>query len=208
MPSQKFALEAGGPQNVEVSWKAFWKDIEVRVDGSLVGAMANQSELSQGKGFMLSDGTNLHVQLISGISPELRLSRNGKPLPGSSADPVQRVKTASGVLYFIGALSIILGLVAAVFQIEILVQFGFGFISAASGLIFVVLGYFVAQRSSVALIIAIILYAADGILGVGTALASGNFAFGGILARIILLVPLVQAVGAIRELNEKPAAAV
>src|SRR3954468_13841258 len=106
MPSAKFALEAGGPKRLEVSWSGFWKNIAVRLDGDEVGSIPTKAELKQGRSFTLPDSSVIHVKLAESVgNVEIQLTRDGRPLPGSAADPLQRVKTAGGIVYFIAGLS-------------------------------------------------------------------------------------------------------
>lgn len=205
MPKQSFALEAGGEKRLEISWKGLYKDVTVSLDGNSVGIIPNQKALSAGQEFRLIDGSTIKVQLVSKlISTEMQVLRNGQPLPGSSSDPQARLKTAYGVVYFIAGLNLVLGFVSFLFNVEFLQQIGIGFSSIVFGLVFLVLGFFVQRKSTIALILAIILFALDGILGVVLAASQGyNPGAGGIIARIFLLIPMVQGVGAIKAVKLK-----
>jgi hypothetical protein len=205
MPKQSFALETGGEKRLEISWKGLYKDVTVSLDGNSVGIIPNQKALSAGQEFRLIDGSTIKVQLVSKlISTEMQVLRNGQPLPGSSSDPQARLKTAYGVVYFIAGLNLVLGFVSFLFNVEFLQQIGIGFSSIVSGLVFLVLGFFVQRKSTIALILAIILFALDGILGVVLAASQGyNPGAGGIIARIFLLIPMVQGVGAIKAVKLK-----
>lgn len=205
MPKQSFALEAGGEKRLEVSWKGLYKDVTVSLDGNLVGVIPNQKALSAGQEFLLTDGSTIKVQLVSKLtSTELQILRNGQPLPGSSSDPQTRFKTAYGIVYFVAGLNLVLGLVSFLFDVEFLQQVGIGFGSIIFGLAFLALGFFVQRKSSLALILAIVVFALDGILGVVFAASQGYTpGAGGIIARIFLLIPMVQGVGAIKALKSK-----
>ena len=207
MPKQSFALEAGGEKRLEVSWKGLYKDVTVSLDGNSVGVIPNQKALSAGQEFRLIDGSTIKVQLVSKLmSTELQVLRNGQPLPGSSSDPQTRLKTAYGMVYFVAGLNLVLGFVSFLFNVEFLQQIGIGFGSIIFGLVFLVLGFFVQRKSAVALILAIVIFALDGILGVFLAASQGyNPGAGGIIARIFLLIPMVQGVGAIKALKSKGA---
>jgi hypothetical protein len=205
MPKQSFALEAGGEKRLEVSWKGLYKDVTVSLDGNSVGVIPNQKALSAGQEFRLPDGSTIKVQLVSKlISTELQVLRNGQPLPGSSSDPQTRLKNAYVMVYFVAGLNLVLGFVSFLFNVEFLQQIGIGFGSIIFGLVFLVFGFFVQRKSSLALILAIIVFALDGILGVVFAASQGyNPGAGGIIARIFLLIPMVQGVGAIKVLKSK-----
>ena len=203
MPKQSFALEAGGLKRLEVSWKAFYKDITVSLDGNPVGTIPNQKALSAGQEFPLPDGSMIKVQLVSKLmSTELQVLRNGQPLPGSSSDPRTRFKNAYLMVYFVAGLNLVLGFVSVLGDVEFLQQLGIGFGSIIFGVVFLVLGFFVQRKSSVALILAIVIFALDGILGFVLAASQGyNPGVGGIFARLILLIPMFQGIGAIKALK-------
>lgn len=197
MPSQTFALEQGGPKRLEISWKAFWKEITIRMDGSLVGVIPGQKELREGQQFRLPDGSDLHIQLIQGLTSELRVLRDGKPLPGSGSDPRIRLRQAYGVLYFVGGISLLVGLAASLFQWELMLEIGFNWVTAIVGAIFLVLAFFVQRRSLAALWAAVILYGADIILSV----FGGNFTVANLLVRVVFLVMMIGGFRAIKELK-------
>jgi hypothetical protein len=198
MPKQKFALERGGDKALVISWGAFWKNIEIRLNDNLIGTIPDQKELSAGRVFQLPDGSTLKVQLAKSLfSAGLRVLRNDKPLPGSSSDPAARLIGSSLIIYTIAGLNIVLGFIAELFQVEFLQALGIGVISIGIGLIFLVLGFFTQRRSLIALILALILYGADSLL-----VLFGGFNFG-IFVRIVFLIGMAQGVGAIRELKRE-----
>src|SRR5690242_1086047 len=97
------------------------------MDGNVVGVVPGQRELKAGSDVRLMDGSTLRVQLVRGLlSQEVRVLRDGIPLPGSASDPAQRLKTAYGILFFLGALNVLLGLVAEVAQVDFLLAIGVG----------------------------------------------------------------------------------
>ena len=99
MPKKSFALEAGGPTRVTVEWSGSWKNTRVAVDGQELGVIATQKELEAGRQFPLPTGGVLGVQLGRQFAAvELRVTRDGVSLPGSAADPAERVKQAAYVL--------------------------------------------------------------------------------------------------------------
>ncbi len=205
MPKQSFALEAGGEKRLVVSWKGLYKDVTVSLDGISVGMIPNQKALSAGQEFPLPDGSTLKVQLVSKLmSMELQVFRNGCPLPGSSSDPRTRLKTAYVMIYFVAGLNLVFGIVSFLLNVEFLQQYGIGFGSIMFGLVFLILGYFVQRKSAVALVLAIVFFVLDGILGVIFAASQGyNPGTVGIVARIFLLIPMIQGVGAIKALKSK-----
>lgn len=206
MASQSFAFEAGGEKRLDISWKGLYSNVEIWFDGRLIDTIYDSKKLSKGQEYHLNDGSTINVRLASKvfISPELQILRNGQPLPGSVSDPQTKFKNAYGIVYFIAGLNIVLGLISFLFNVELLRQMGIGFGSILFGLVYLVLGFFVQRRSSVALVLAIIIFALDGILGVFFASMQGYTPSGaGIVARIFLLIPMGQGFGAIKALRSK-----
>ncbi len=204
MPKMMYALEPDGPKCLEISWKMMWKDLTIRLDDQVIGVISNQKQLSAGQQFALPDGSVLSVKLVQKFSgTELQVLRHGQPLPGSASDPETRLKNAYGIVFFIAGLNLFLGLITWLFQIEFLQDIGIGFYSIAFGLVFLVLGFFIKRRSAVALIIAVVIFVLDALLGL---LAGGASSVTALLVRVILITPMVQGVGAIRALKQRATA--
>jgi len=205
MPKQMYALEPGGPKQLEISWKGMWKDFTVKLDDQVIGGLSGQKELKAGKQFTLPDGSTLSTQLVQKMSSaELQVLRNGQPLPGSSSDPESRLKNAYGMVFFVAGLNIVLGLIAVLFKVEFLQAIGIGLFSIFFGLVFLVLGFFVKKRSLIALIFAIVIFALDGILGLVLSVMAGvEPGVAGLIARVFLIIPMVQGIPAIRELRQR-----
>jgi hypothetical protein len=203
MASIKLALSEAQPKRVEILWSGLWKNIRVLFDGEEIGRIADKAELDRGADFTLPDGlgtlrVHFHKEFAGG---ELRVTRNGHPLPGSASDPLTRVKTAAHILYFIAALNAVLGLVAVLGNVTVLLDLGLGWITVGLGAVFGSLGFLVARkRSTIALIAAIVLFGIDGLLSVGASVgASRSPPIGAIIMRIFLLLPMVRGIGATRE---------
>ena len=112
MPKRKLRLVKGEEKRLEVSWQFGWKNITITLDGREVGRIPDQNALKAGKTFTLDDGTAIKVQLRQNMmQPELHVWRNHQPVPGSDGDPVQRLNTAAGLLFFIAGLNILFGIV-------------------------------------------------------------------------------------------------
>ena len=204
MPKQAFALERDGPKRLGVSWKGNWKNVAIQLDDETIGTVPGREELSAGQEFQLHDGSTLTVQLVKKlVSVELRLLRDGEPLPGSATDPETLLRGAYVILFFIAGLNILLGLISTLFQAEILQSMGMGFYSIIFGVVFLVLARFVRRRSTVALVMAIIIFALDSLLSFVLAGSEGytpNVV--GVVARAFLFLPMIQGVGAIREIKK------
>jgi hypothetical protein len=79
-------------------------------------------------------------------------------------DPVKRLALSASSIYFAAGLNIVLGLIAYIFQVKFLQTLGFGILSVAIGLLFLVLGFFTQRRSLFALILAVLLFSLEGII--------------------------------------------
>lgn len=202
MPKQSYALEPGGPKRLQVSWKSFFKDTTITLDGVVVGNIPDQQSLRAGQDFRLMDGSVLKVQLVTNLmGTEMRVLRNGVPLPGSASNPETKVKTATGIIFFVAGLNLLLGLIALITQSEFLAQMGVGWYSIVFGGFFLAMGFLVRKLSKVALILSIAVFALDGLLGVIGSVMMGGSPVAGVIMRVLLIIPMVQAVGAIKELK-------
>jgi hypothetical protein len=207
MPTKRYSLNPGEAPRVELTWGVSWKNLRVSLDGKEIGTIPSAKELKAGQEFPLGDGTTLQVQLHQNfIAPELRVLRNGRPLPGSASDPAERVRVASQVVYFIAGLNIVVGLLVGMFHVDFLRIIGAGWPTFFTGVIYLVLGYFVQRRSFAALVAAVALFALDGIATLADAAATtGRPVLGGIFVRIILIATMARGLGAIRELKREEA---
>ena len=205
MPKQSYALEAGGKKRLELFWKGMFNNLNVVLDGQSIGVIPNQKALSQGQTFELEDGSTLKVQLVRSLmATEVQVLREGEPLPGSASDSQSRYKNAYLIVYFIAGLNLLLGVLASLFNVALLQQLGIGFGSILLGFVYLVLGFFVQKKSSLALILAIVLFAADSLFGVVmTVLEGGSPGFAGLIMRVVLLIPMFQGVPAVKALKTK-----
>lgn len=198
MPKQTFALEKGGPKNLEFSWKGMWKNFEITLDGQVIGGFENQKALKEGQVFTLPDGSSLEIKLNQSLmGTQLNVLRNGVPLPGTAGDPEQKLKGAYGLLYFIAGLNLLLGVLSLMIQSEFLQQIAGGWYSVIYGLAFLTLAFFVKKQSQIALGISIVMYGLDSVFIVMNSDVSYNF-----FIRLLFLYFLWQGFGAIKELNE------
>ena len=205
MQKLTYALEPNGPKRLEVSWKAMWKEFKVKVDDRVVGRASGQKELREGKRFRLKDGSYLSVKLVNKLTGvDLEILHDGQPLPGTSADPATRLKNAYRTVFLVAGLNTVLGLVAVLLEAPFLQALGIGFYSILFGLIFLVLGVYVKRKSRLALILSVVIFALDSVLGIILTTASGlTPSPGGLLARILLMIPMVQGIQAIRTLKRR-----
>ncbi|MCB9430651.1 MAG: hypothetical protein H6668_01590 [Ardenticatenaceae bacterium] len=200
MPKQQFALEKEGQKRLELSWGMGWRNFTVRLDGAEVGEIeGGQKSLKEGRSFALNDGSTLLIQLKTGLMAELQVLRDGKPLPGSSTDPRQRLNNASGLIMGLGGMSIVVGILAMFWPV--LQEAGFSWDSTVFGILLLGLGYWARQESLLAIWLAIIIFVLGSIL---TILATNSFVgsnAGGIVLRILFTIFMYRGVGAIKELQ-------
>jgi hypothetical protein len=143
MPKWQYALEPGGKESLQVSTGQRWGNTELRLDGELVGTVATRKELAAGKAFTLQDGRILQVHLVKN---ELLVSCNNVPATGGARDPAARLATASGLMCFLGAVNVLLGIIAQFLHVEYLQTFHYGIISIVVGFVLVVLGLLMRTR--------------------------------------------------------------
>jgi hypothetical protein len=201
MGKLSYALEPGGPKRLTIDTHFAWKDSVVKVDGLEIGRIPDLKTLQNGLDFTLPDGSLLHIQYKYKVFyNEILITRNGQNLPGSQGDPKQKVKTASGVLYFVGGISVLIG-IFSIFS-EMLQEIGITWLSIVFGLVFLVLAFFTQRRSKAALIIAIVLYCLDTLSTIFFGVINGSNPVSAIIVRVLLLIPMIMGVGAINELKK------
>jgi hypothetical protein len=206
MPTQKYAIERNGPKRVEINWSGMWKDFNVKFDGAAVGSVT-KDELNAGKELKLPDGSTLKVHLRkSGMNTELALLRDGVPLPGSAADPVTLVKTAAGIVYFLGGVQVLIGVIAVAGHVEMLLAAGLGAESIFIGVVMGILGFFTMQRSRIALGLAMAVFLIGGIVTIASSVgAGGTPPVGGIIMRVLFLSAMARGFKAMGELKQQAA---
>lgn len=208
MPKQSFALEPGGPKRVEIEWRGIWKELKVRFDDTLLGEIPDGKALREGRTFAIDGGKHtLRLQLVQTfLSAELHVIFDGRPLPGTSSDPEVQLKLTATLIYFIGGLTILAGLAAWLFHVELLVALGIGPEVAIAGVVFVLLGLLVRyKRSKVALAVAIVLLALDVFLTIADTVEVGSRPPVGMLVfRMLMIVWLFRGFAAINALKNVP----
>ena len=115
MARRRYALERGGPRRLEVRWRWRRRDMEVLLDGARVAGPFDRAAFERGATFMLPDATTLTVRWVKpawwtfSAGAELRVERQGVPVPRSDGDPhvigrrAARVVGAFGMLTFLFA---------------------------------------------------------------------------------------------------------
>lgn len=208
MPTLRFPLDPGGPPRVELTWRGIFKDVRVVVDGRELGTFPNKAALERGQTFDLGEGDTLRVAFDSAFGSQgLKVSRNGEPLSGSAGDPATRLKTAVGLVYFVAGLNVVLGLIAAVVESGFLTRIGVGWGSVVEGALYGVLGWFASRRHRWALVVAVALFAIDGIVSVAASMgAGGPPPVGGLVARVFFIFPMIRGIPAITKIQSADSA--
>jgi len=206
MPKKKkFVLEEDGRHTLELTWRSAWRDFTIHFDGAPVDKIEGGSKgMRAGKSLTLPDGSELSVKLKQNIlAAELEVLRNGRPLPGSATDPIQRVRQAYVIIFIVGGFNLVLGIAGIFFETELLYLLGAGWGTAVFGLFLLLLGWLVkARHSQPALITALVLYLADSLLGIAASIAAGEApGVGGLIVRVLFLIGMTQGVKAIREME-------
>ncbi|MCB9422848.1 MAG: hypothetical protein H6667_23820 [Ardenticatenaceae bacterium] len=206
MPKKQFILEENGRHTLELTWNSMWRNFTVHYDGAPVETIEGGGRgLRAGKTILLPDGSELDVRLKDSLmASELAVARNGRPLPGTATHPLYRIQQAYTIIFIIAGLNVILGLVGLVSTAEWVLLLSGGWITAVFGLFFLLLGWLVkAKHSLPALITAIVLYVADGLLGIATVLAAGEMpGVAGLIIRILFIIGMAQGIKAIREIDK------
>jgi len=205
MPQNKFYLDEQKTQELIISWRGWWKDITVTLNGQVIGGFQNFSHLKQGNVFHLPDGSTIAMHYSSErYAQGIRVDLNGRPLKGTSGDPEVKLKSVFGIAIFIGALNLIIGAIGEFGDSEFLRDLGAGWGIMVLGAIVIGLGFCVWKfRSVAALIIIIVLLVADIILSLYFSMeAGGRPGIGGTVLKVFMIIALSKGFAAIRELKD------
>ncbi len=207
MPAQEFSFEPKGPIRLQVAWGSFWKEIVVVLDGKKIDTFSGQKALIDGREYVLEDGTELKIRLKKSIlGQELLVTRDGKPLPGSSADPVVKANTTTVLVFFMAFWNIVFGGLgwyiynrnapeAVPYQIALIVE----------GVLFIGLGLLIRKRSLPALAAVMVVFVADTAYTVMSASQAGQQpSMFRLLLQALILYYLYQGWQAFRELRADP----
>lgn len=190
MPRKLYALTPNAPKDLEVAWKGGWKNLTISRNGQVIGQFDSAKDLRQGGHFQMEDGSTLFVQLKGN---KLMLQLNGQPLPETADDPLTKYKSAYQILYLVGGLSLVVGVLSLF--VEFLAAFG-GPFSIAFGAIILGLAFLAQQRQKWALAAGIGLYALDTVLVILFAVAGGGGGIGGLVIRAFFLWYMFQGLSA------------
>lgn len=199
MTVQQYALEVGSPPRLELEWESYMRDFQVRFDGEEIGRInTGKRSLREPHHFTLPDGSQLSIRLNEGgLTEELELLRDGKPLPGSAADPFTKFSAAIRTSFFWGVALIFAGLVAALTQSDILRQLIFSPASALFGIALLFVAYWMSRQSPLAAIFAALLVVAEFLFNFGGA-GFNLLTTIGIVLRVAFFVPILQGIRPMR----------
>ena len=200
-----YALEKGGPKTLEFSWGIGWKDFSVRQDGDLIGSIDTKEELKQGREFTLKDGSRLFVRLSTGIMDSgFEILRDGKPIEGSNADPVSRVKSCFGLLLLLSIFDILGAVITVVFlpdetfaRADALI---YGFVYMFFGFAYVFLALMVKKPSLTALYISITAIVLEILFGIGIMAMSGGA--GSVFWAVIRVLVVIYFISSVKYFKE------
>lgn len=110
---------------------------------------------------------------------------------------------AAGIIYFIGVMTLIAGLLTFFIDLSFLWQKNDGYFYIILGSIFIVLGIFAQRKSITAIVIAIVIYALDLIGAVLLLLQGYLLELGYIAVHIAFLIPMIKGAIAINAFNRQ-----
>jgi len=91
---KEFALDPGGPKRLTIIYPSDLANAEVQLDGQWIMGFATRADFQRGTTCKLPDGSLLTIRFgtIEGVRllKGIHVIRNGKPVPGSAADPVPK----------------------------------------------------------------------------------------------------------------------
>jgi len=213
MPTLRYSFQKENQENtLEIKYKFSFtvppiKDLIVRLNGNLIGSIARNEELIEGREYILDNGSVLKIQAVVNLGFRLVVLMDGQPVPGSQSHPMQRLKESFTAFFIIGGYYIALSAAALIWNVDYLKEAGFNFASALWGSMFVILGLFVLRRSLIALTIGVCLL----ILETVTFLLEPNSNFStavlGLSLRAVLIIFMIRGFSAIRELKSSKTSA-
>lgn len=197
--TKEFALAPDEDPRLELEWRGLlYRDLTLKLDGQKLGRkITDRRQLRNGVNFALPDHSNLRVQLVSTFFvPELRITRNGKPLPGSTTDPRTLHRVAIAVLVAIALMQILVGFVFVLAgKPQWLSAYGIGSWNFPLGLVYGGLTAFVAAKESrPALNAATALFALESVATIVLIVVSGGNPLAMLAFRALLFAFLVRGV--------------
>lgn len=202
MPKRTFHLKNDKQDTITVSWKLAWKQTQIFFNDNLIGSLDGEKELKKGKVFEIDDFRKLSIKLKGKVLPELELLINGKYIDGSPTDPTMQLKGVYTLILVLAGLSVLVGTITEVFQIEFLMNAGLGLGSIIVGTVMLGLGYWVSKRSMIALALVFLIIISDIVATFWMATQTHASGSQGIVLKIFFLIYMFKGFGAIRKLKQ------
>jgi hypothetical protein len=202
MLPMRLALVPNGSKRLEVAWQGHWKNLTLKLDGAPVLTVPTEAELKAGRQVQTQAGTLAVLLKTPAFGRQLWLTLDGRPIPGTAADPANRLRESYGTIYFVAALNLVLGTVALL-DLAPLTEMGLGVVNIAGGAVFGLLAVGVHRwHSVVALSLAMGLLALDGLAGIVAAIRGDvSTPTSGLVIRVLILLYISRGFGALRELR-------
>lgn len=202
MPQRYFYLDEENQQCLTASWKHNWRHFKLRFHGQEISSFTMKEELAEGQVYVMPDGRLLSVRLNCRKQPDLILSLDGRPIPGSDTDPRKQVKNNYLLAFFLGIVNVAGGLLAVSTQSEL--KLGFGYETAIVGVAYLFLSWRIKHLSLFAVYAIIALLAFDIVL-TGTFAAmengTGSSSTFGLLLNLVFIFAFVKGAQAIKKLK-------
>ena len=207
MPSKTYYLDDAHTDIITAKWGFFlYNNFAVSYAGQELAATDPHAKIAKGRHYPLPDGRVFSAQLKENTYPQqLELLIDGQPVPGSGTHPREQMKQAWYLLLVLGVLNIGLGLLTEFGQLNALRELGLGWGSLVEGLAFVALGWLGYFRYSVpAFTVAFVLLILDGVVSIGSAVATSHSpALGGLFMRVLFCLIVFRGMQAARQLRNE-----
>jgi len=203
MPSKYLALKKGLDKELKISRKWSWNDFCVFYKDKLIGKLKDKKSLKNWWSFEI-EGKKLEVQLarLFFVLPELNLIYDGEHLVESPWNPELQIKQLFLLILILWCLNVVLWLFAWLWNVEALMNMGISAFTALYWLVFVVLGFWVRQKSIIALGWISVLYLVDVILNAYFVVSSDG-QVGSVLVKIVVFMFLLRGFSAIGKIRNR-----
>lgn len=202
MPKRTFLLKNDKQETITISWKIAWKQTQIFFNDNLIGTLDGEKELKKGNVFEIDDFRKLSIKLKGKVLPELEILINGKYIDGSPTDPSMQLKGVYNLILVLAGLSILIGTIAEIFQIELLLSIGLGLGSIIVGAVMLGLGYWVSKRSIIALALVFLIIISDIVTTFWMATQTHANGSQGIILKVFFLIYMFKGFGAIKKLKQ------